>query len=85
MAPHPGWMQGDHPSAPGPDTDPMIAGHPVGHYSAEGKLLMPLTKKQVKAVEKTLRGKVPKQTFPLNLRNPAHDVGFALSHRLYYG
>jgi hypothetical protein len=33
----------------------MIAGHRVGHYSAEGKLLTPLTKKQVKAVEKTLR------------------------------
>jgi hypothetical protein len=48
----------------------MIAGHRVGHYSAEGKLLTPLTKKQVKAVEKTLRGKVPKQTFPLNLQIP---------------
>ena len=43
---------------------PMIAGHRVGHYSAEGKLLTPLTKKQIKAVEKTLRGKVQKQTFP---------------------
>jgi transposase len=30
----------------------MIAGHRVGHYSAEGKLLTPLTKKQIKAVEK---------------------------------
>ena len=48
----------------------MIAGHRVGHYSAEGKLLTPLTKKQVKAVEKTSRGKVPKQTFPLNLQIP---------------
>ena len=47
-----------------------IAGHHVGHYSAEGKLLTPLTKKQVKAVEKTLRGKVPKQTFPLKVRIP---------------
>ena len=36
----------------------MIAGHRIGHYSAEGKLLTPLTKKQIKAVEKTLRGKV---------------------------
>ena len=34
-----------------------IAGHRVGHYSAEGKLLTPLTKKQVKAVEKTLEEK----------------------------
>ena len=31
----------------------MIAGHRVGHYSAEGKLLTPLSKKQIKAVEKT--------------------------------
>ncbi|MGD1105899.1 MAG: hypothetical protein ABR865_02580 [Terracidiphilus sp.] len=48
----------------------MIAGHRVGHYSAEGKLLTPLPKKQIKAVEKTMRGKVPKQTFPLNLQIP---------------
>jgi transposase len=48
----------------------MIAGHRVGHYSAEGKLLTPLTKEQIKAVEKTLRGKVQKQTFPPNLRIP---------------
>ena len=46
----------------------MIAGHRVGHYSAEGKLLTPLTKKQIKAVEKTLGGKVTKQTFPPNLQ-----------------
>ncbi len=45
----------------------MIAGHRIGHYSAEGKLLTPLSKKQIKAVEKTLRGKVP---FPLNLQIP---------------
>ena len=48
----------------------MIAGHRVGHYSAEGKLLTPLTKKQIKAVEKTLRGKVKEQTLPLNLQIP---------------
>ncbi len=48
----------------------MIAGHRIGHYSAEGKLLTPLTKKQMKAVEKTLRGKVTKQTFPPNLQIP---------------
>ena len=48
----------------------MIAGHRVGNYSAEGKLLTPLTKKQIKEVEKTLKGKVPKQTFPLNLQIP---------------
>jgi hypothetical protein len=48
----------------------MIAGHRVGHYSAEGTLLTPLTKKQIKAVEKTLKGKVQKQTFPFNLQIP---------------
>src|ERR1035437_8898443 len=47
-----------------------IAGHRVGHYSAQGKLLTPLSQKQIKAVEKTLRGKVQKQTFPLNLQIP---------------
>ena len=36
----------------------LSAGHRVGHYSAHGKLLTPLTKKQVKAVEKTCGGKV---------------------------
>jgi hypothetical protein len=48
----------------------MIAGHRVGNYSAEGKLLTPLTKKQIKAVEKTLKGKVEKPTFPFNLQIP---------------
>jgi hypothetical protein len=48
----------------------MIAGHRIGHYSAQGKLLTPLNKKQIKAVEKTLTGKVQKQTFPLNLQIP---------------
>lgn len=48
----------------------MIAGHRIGHYSAEGKLLTPLSKKQIKAVEKTLGGKVKKQTFPPHLQIP---------------
>ena len=48
----------------------MIAGHRVGHYSGDGKLLTPLTKKQIKAMEKTLRGKVQNQTFPRNLQIP---------------
>jgi hypothetical protein len=61
----------------------MIAGHRVGHHSAEGKLLTPLTKKQIKAVEKTLEGKVQKTDFPFQLANPANCAGFALSHRLY--
>ena len=48
----------------------MIAGHRVGHYSAEGKLLTLLTKKQINAVKKRLRGKVTEQTFPLNVQIP---------------
>src|ERR1039457_4207182 len=47
-----------------------VAGHRVGQYSAQGKLLTPLTKKQIKAVEKTLRGKVQKPTFPFDLQIP---------------
>jgi hypothetical protein len=48
----------------------MITGHHVGHYSADGKLLTPLTKKQIKAVEKTHGGKVKKTTFPPRLQIP---------------
>jgi hypothetical protein len=48
----------------------MIAGHRIGHYSAQGKLLTPLSQNQIKAVEKTLRGKVQKPTLPLNLQIP---------------
>ena len=43
----------------------MIAGHRVGHYSAEGKLLTPLTKKQIKAMEKTLGGRNSKNRLSL--------------------
>jgi hypothetical protein len=43
VAPHAGRMQGDHPSAPGHYPDPQVAGHRVGRYSAEGKLLTPRT------------------------------------------
>ena len=61
----------------------MIAGHRVGHYSAEGKLLTPLTKKQIKAVEKTLRGKVPKQLSSPNFKSRTLRGIRPLSHRLY--
>jgi hypothetical protein len=60
----------------------LIAGHRIGHYTAEGKLLTPLSKKQIKAVEKTWSGKVKKQTFP-PFANPAKNARFALYHRLY--
>jgi hypothetical protein len=47
-----------------------IAGNRVGHYSAQGTLLTPLTKKQVKAVKKTHGGKVKKPAFPPRLQIP---------------
>jgi hypothetical protein len=60
-----------------------IAGSHVGHYSAEGNLLTPLTKKQIKAVEKTLRAKVQKQTFSPNLQIPhtTRDSHFPIAYR----
>ena len=55
-----------------------IGRHRVGHYSAQGKLLTPLTKKQVKAAEKTRGGKVKEPTFPPPLQIPqtARDSHF---------
>jgi hypothetical protein len=47
-----------------------IAGHRVGHYSGQGKLLTPLTKRQAKVVEKSCAGKVKKTTFPPHLQIP---------------
>jgi hypothetical protein len=43
-----------------------VAGHRVGLYSAQGKLLTPLTKEQVKAVEKR---------FPPPLRLLTYETG----------
>ena len=61
----------------------MIAGHRIGRtISAEGKLLTPLSKKQIKAVEKTLRGKAQETDFPSPACKSAHYMRFALSHRL---
>jgi len=50
----------------------------LGHYSAQGKLLTPITKQQAKAVEKTRGGKVKKTTFPPHLQIPqnARDSHF---------
>lgn len=49
----------------------MIAGHSIGHCSAEGKLLKPHSKKQDEAVEGTINeGNVPKQTFLLDWQIP---------------
>ena len=61
----------------------MIAGHRIGHYSAEGKLLTPLSKKTNQGRGKDVERKSPKIDFPSQLANPAHCARFALSHRLY--
>jgi hypothetical protein len=42
----------------------------IGHYSAQGKLLTPITKLQAETVEKTRGGKVRKTTFPPRLQIP---------------
>jgi transposase len=42
----------------------------IGHYSAQGELLTPITKQQAEAVEKTRGGKVKKTTFPPCLQIP---------------
>src|SRR5271165_4928583 len=54
--------------------------HRLGHYSAQGVALPAIKTAAPKAVEKTLRGKVKKPTFPPALGNPAKYAGFPLSH-----
>jgi transposase len=53
--------------------------HRLGHYTAQGTSLMPTTMQPAKAVEKTLRGKVQKRTFPPRLEIPqtTRDSHFA--------
>ena len=60
----------------------MIAGHRVAHYSAEGKLLTPLTKNRLRRWKRRWEEKSKKDS-PSQLANPAQYAGFALSHRLY--
>jgi len=50
----------------------------IGHYTAQGMLLMPTTTQPAKAVEKTRGGKVKKTTFPPRLQIPqkARDSHF---------
>ena len=57
----------------------MIAGHRIGHYSAEGKLSTSLIREQI---GKDVERKSPKPDLPSQSANPAHCAGFALSHRL---
>jgi hypothetical protein len=53
------------------DTSTLTIGsRRVRHYSAQAKLLTPITKQQAEAVEKTRGGKVKKTTFPPRLQIP---------------
>jgi hypothetical protein len=81
VAPHLGWMQGDHSSAPGHFPDP--------HDCRTSRRTLQRGRKTVDAAgEKTDQGrgkdverKSPQKDFPSQLANPAHYAGFALSHR----
>src|ERR1035441_5611235 len=83
MAPHLGWMQGDHPSAPGHYLDP--------HDRRTSSRTLQRGRKAVDAADeetdqgrgKDVERKSPKTDFPPQLANPAHYAGFALSHRHY--
>src|ERR1035438_5153301 len=76
-------MQGDHPSAHGPN--------PHNHHRWTSHRTLQRRRKTVDAtVQKANQGrgkdverKSPKPDFPSQLANPAHYAGFALSHRLY--
>src|ERR1039458_8921307 len=75
-------MQGDHPSAPGPNTDP-------DHRRTSGRTLQ-CGRKAVDAVDekagqgrgKDVERKSHKTHFPSQPANPAYCAGFTLSHRL---
>ncbi len=54
--------------------------HRLGRYNAQGVALTANKNAAPKAVEKTLRGKVPKHDFSTALGNPAKCAGFPLSH-----
>src|ERR1700720_811579 len=83
MAPHPGWMQGDHPSAPGPDTDPHDRRTSCRTLQRGRKIVDATDKKTGQGRGKDVERKSPKTDFPSQLANPAHYAGFALSHRHY--
>ena len=63
----------------------MMAGHRVGHYSAEGKTPDAADQRTNQGRGKDVERKSPKTDFPSQLANPANHAGFALSHRLDYG
>ena len=76
-------MQGDHPSAPGPDTDTHDRRTSCRTLQRGRKTLDAADQKTNQGGGKDVERKSPKTDFPSQLANPAHYAGFALSHRLY--
>src|ERR1700689_3220581 len=67
MAPHPGWMQGDHPSAPGPDTDPHDRRTSCRTLQRGRKIVDATDKKTGQGRGKDVERKSPKTDFPSQL------------------
>jgi hypothetical protein len=83
VAPHPGRMQGDHPSAPGHYPDPHDRRTSRRTLQRGRKALDAADQKTNQGRGKDVERKSPKTDFPSQLANPAYYAGFALSHRLY--
>src|SRR5580658_7137344 len=75
-------MQGDHPSAPGPNTDPHDRRTSRRSLQRGRKAVDSADQKTNQGSGKDVERKSPNADFPSPLANPAHDAGFALSHRL---
>src|ERR1019366_4440104 len=76
-------MQGDHPSAPGPDTDPHDRRTPRRALQRARKAPDAANEKADQGRGKDVERKSHKTDFPFQLANPAKCAGFALYHRLY--
>src|SRR5215475_11160063 len=85
MAPHPGRMQGDHPSTPGRHPDPDDRRTPCRTLQRGRKAADAADEKTNQGRGKDVERKSPKADFSSQLANPAKYAGFALSHRLYDG
>src|SRR5271163_1748797 len=82
MARHHGRLQGDHRSAPGRNTYPHHRRTPCRTLQRARKALDAAHQKASHGHGKAARWKSQKANFPTSLANPAHNAGFALSHRL---
>src|SRR5271167_1095312 len=76
-------MQGDHSSAPGPNADPHDRRTSRRSLQCGRKAVDAADQKTNQGRGKDVERKSPKTDFPSQLANPAHDAGFALSHRPY--